>query len=98
MAYNPTFAMLSSVKPYFSIASKVSDASRITREHKPPESNKSVLQNFPEFLRRARCSAPTTAHQVNIRARLKQGIGGRFDAIHSGNGIKDDVLLLAGIV
>src|SRR6266436_9882307 len=52
----------------------------------------------PALLLRARGSAPTTAHQVDIRARLKQGIGGRFDAIHPGNRIKDNVLLLAGIV
>jgi hypothetical protein len=29
---------------------------------------------------------------------LKQGIGGSVNAIHPGNRIKDDVLLLAGIV
>jgi hypothetical protein len=43
MAYNPTFVMLSFLKSYFSIASKMSDASRTTQEPKPPESNKSLV-------------------------------------------------------
>jgi hypothetical protein len=66
--------------------------------HQLPPEVTHCLQKFPAFLWRTRCSAPATAHQVNIRTRLKQGIGGRCDAIHAGNGIKDDVLLLAGIV
>jgi integrase len=42
MAYNPTFVMLSFLNPYFSIAFKMTCAARTAREHKTPESNKSV--------------------------------------------------------
>src|SRR6266446_3418421 len=44
------------------------------------------------------CPAPPPAHQIDIGSRLEQGIGGGFDAIHPWDPIKDDVLLLAGVV
>jgi hypothetical protein len=41
MAYNPTFVILSSLKSLFFNSLK-NEFSRTTREHKTPESNKSV--------------------------------------------------------
>jgi len=41
IAYNPTFVFLPPSSPYFSMALKMSSASRTMLEHKPPESNKS---------------------------------------------------------
>src|ERR1700674_1831507 len=45
-----------------------------------------------------RCSAPSAGHQIDIRPRLEERIGRGIDAVHSRDGIKDDVLLLAGVV
>jgi GH15 family glucan-1,4-alpha-glucosidase len=42
MAYTPTFVLLSSLKPLFFNSLKMRYASWTTREHKTPESNKSV--------------------------------------------------------
>jgi hypothetical protein len=43
MVSNPTFVFLSSLEPlFFSIALKMSSASRTTWEHKTPESNMSA--------------------------------------------------------
>src|SRR5215471_19067342 len=43
-------------------------------------------------------SAPPPAHQIDVGARLEEGIGRGFDAVHAWDRIKDDVLLLAGVV
>ena len=43
-------------------------------------------------------SAPPPAHEINIGARLEERIGRGFDALHAGDRIEDDVLLLAGVV
>ena len=46
----------------------------------------------------AGCSAPPAAHQIDVGARLKERIGRSFDAVDSRDRIKDNVLLLAGVV
>src|SRR5437667_4417771 len=43
-------------------------------------------------------SAPSPAHQIDIRPRLKERIGRGIDTIHPRNGIKNDALLLRGII
>ena len=44
------------------------------------------------------CSAPPPAHRIDIGSRLEERIGRGFDAVHSRDRIKDDALLLAGVV
>lgn len=43
-------------------------------------------------------SAPSPAHQIDVGSRLEERIGRGFDAVHSRDRIKDDVLLRAGVV
>jgi len=45
-----------------------------------------------------RRSAPSPGHEIDIRPRLKERIGRGLDAIHSRDGIKDDLLLFPGVV
>src|SRR5262249_19811022 len=46
----------------------------------------------------ARRSPPSTAHQVDVRARLEERIGRRLDAVDPRNGIEDDLPLRRRVV
>ena len=44
------------------------------------------------------CSAASAGQQVDVRAGLEERIGRGLDAVDSWDGIKDDALLLGGVV
>src|SRR5215510_8024762 len=46
----------------------------------------------------ARPSAPPSAHQIDVGSRLEERVGRGFDSVHAWDRIKDDALLLAGVV
>src|SRR5271155_2239228 len=54
--------------------------------------------SFPGALPLSGRSASPPGHQINVGSRLEERIGRGFDAIHSGDGIEDNVLLLPGVV
>src|SRR5713101_2051890 len=69
-----------------------------TRARTPGTAAPAGSDCFPLHHLRSTRSAPSPGHQIDIRPRLKERIGRGIDTVDPRNGIKNDALLLRGVV